>query len=669
MSLIAEPTYEEFVNLFTNSNMVGDGTWAIVEQNISTDPTLRVQGGISLAGATGTTSRPTRGGPIDDGAWYQVLFLTPPTASPNTGQVSPTGVASAIPTTPGETITFSTYFMSSYVGWGGFRYDLTYYDSSGATISTPNGATIPVTNGWVRGIRTFVSPAGAVGVAARPSFSGGQGMPANTIVGLGGVHIVRSPIIGSYLDGSTKPKDLVQPEDFRTRWLGSVNASPSVLEIERVRGLNSSGCVAGVSTKANKPAVRLIPTSETIDCYASFAIPAGLSGVLLGTAHLDGPLTGTLKTDSSLRLTVTSPWGTYAPAPANTKGKYPQKFVFPQRTANGQARINHGGSRGSGDVWWTDFYLFSGELPGELTGDWEELYYKNVRVFPEWLGEPNNSPSRFRYYTRHEFDPLPTTTKWDAVGERRFETGVDRGMLYSSANRGVPWNGLTSISEKPNGGEPTPYFIDGVKYLNWPVNEDFQANLSAFTYPREFEPHDGMSDTGKGLSIAHQPRRPFGLSYRTRVGNDIDGVDHGYKIHLVYNAIASPSERANQTLSTDPEAIDFSWALTTTPVKLAGRKASAHLVIDSTRTDPYLLRELEEILYGTEAANPRLPTGQEIIDFFDNWATLIVIDYGDGTFTASGPDDVVYMADPTTFVIDWASAVYISNDTYTLSTL
>lgn len=259
--------------------------------------------------------------------------------------------------------------------------------------------------------------------------------------------------------------------------------------------------------------------------------------------------------------------------------------------------------------------------------------------------------------------------KWDTIGERRFETGVDRGVLYPTSGIGVPWNGLTEVAEKPQGGDPTPYFIDGIKYLNWPLNEDYQASLKAYTYPREFEPHDGSADTGKGLFVGHQPRRPFGLSYRTRIGNDVDGIDNGYKIHLVYNVIASPTERANQTLGADPSAIDFSWALTTTPVKLLGKKASAHLIVDSTRTDPYLLRALEDILYGTDTTNPRLPTGQEILDFFDEWITLLIIDHGDGTFTASGPDDVVYMVDSTMFEIDWASAVYISSDTYTLTSL
>lgn len=209
-----------------------------------------------------------------------------------------------------------------------------------------------------------------------------------------------------------------------------------------------------------------------------------------------------------------------------------------------------------------------------------------------------------------------TRVVWGNVGERYYETGADRGVLYVGDTPGVGWNGLTSVSESPTGGDPRPYYVDGFKYSNLAAAEEFEATLTAFSSPAEFAPCDGTGQIANGLFITQQPRRPFGLSYRTLVGNDTQSTDHGYKVHLVYNALAKPSTRANATVSDSPDPSKLSWGITAQPPRLTGYRPSAHLVIDSRDADPEVLATLEDLLYGVEFIDPRLPTQQEIITLF-----------------------------------------------------
>lgn len=207
---------------------------------------------------------------------------------------------------------------------------------------------------------------------------------------------------------------------------------------------------------------------------------------------------------------------------------------------------------------------------------------------------------------------------WDDVGKRRYETGVDHGVLYLPDNtgdyvEGYAWNGLTTVTESPSGAESSPQYADNIKYLNLVSAEEFGATIEAFTYPDEFGQCDGTAEPLPGIYLGQQGRRSFGLSYRTLVGNDLDGTDHGYKLHLVYGALAAPSEKAYATINDSPEAIAFSWEITTTPVAVAGHKPTATLAIDSTKVDPADLAALEEILYGTETDDPRLPLPDEVI--------------------------------------------------------
>lgn len=206
---------------------------------------------------------------------------------------------------------------------------------------------------------------------------------------------------------------------------------------------------------------------------------------------------------------------------------------------------------------------------------------------------------------------------WDAVGEHIFETGVRNGVLYlkdaqGAYSTGVAWNGLTSVSESPEGAEATDLYADDVKYLTLMSAENFKATIEAYTYPPEFEECDGSASIATGVVIGQQTRKPFGLCYRTSIGNDTDGNEHGYKLHIVYGCQASPSEKQYSTINDSPEAITFSWEVNTTPVNVTGKKPTATLIIDSTKADKAKLTALEAILYGTESDEPRLPLPDEI---------------------------------------------------------
>lgn len=202
---------------------------------------------------------------------------------------------------------------------------------------------------------------------------------------------------------------------------------------------------------------------------------------------------------------------------------------------------------------------------------------------------------------------------WDAVGERLYETGVDHGVLYIPNAAGVydtgfAWNGLTTVTESPSGAEATPLYADNIKYLNLISVEEFGATIEAFTYPDEFAQCDGSATPEEGIAVGQQTRKAFGLSYRTQVGNDLDGSDAGYKLHLVYGATAAPTEKAYATINDTPEAITFSWEITTTPVAVTGLKPTSVITIDSTKVDSAGLLALEALLYGTTTPTPTEPS-------------------------------------------------------------
>lgn len=207
--------------------------------------------------------------------------------------------------------------------------------------------------------------------------------------------------------------------------------------------------------------------------------------------------------------------------------------------------------------------------------------------------------------------------EFNTVGERLFETGVKRGVLYvmgdsGTYENGVVWNGLTAVTEKPTGAEATNLYADDIKYLVLTGAEEFEATIEAYTYPEEFEQCDGSAELTKGVNIGQQSRKTFAFCYTTSLGNDTKGQDHGYKIHIIYGCKAKPSEKAYSTINDNPEAITFSWDVSTTPVPVEGMKPTATVVIDSTRVDPGKLRQLEEKLYGSASGEPTLMMPNEI---------------------------------------------------------
>lgn len=230
---------------------------------------------------------------------------------------------------------------------------------------------------------------------------------------------------------------------------------------------------------------------------------------------------------------------------------------------------------------------------------------------------------------------------WDKTGERFYETGVDHAVLYpidaeGLYNGGVAWNGITAINESPSGAEPNNLYADNIKYLVLVGAEDFDLTIEAYTYPDEWEQCDGSAEIAPGVLAGQQNRKIFGLSYRTKLGNDVDGQDHGYKLHLVYGGLASPSERGYQTVNDSPEPINPSWEVTTTPVDVPGFKPTARLIITSTKADPAKLAALETILYGSEEAEPRLPLPGEVIELLKADAVTVITAAESGDTTLFG---------------------------------
>jgi hypothetical protein len=260
------------------------------------------------------------------------------------------------------------------------------------------------------------------------------------------------------------------------------------------------------------------------------------------------------------------------------------------------------------------------------------------------------------------------TLTWDEVGERIFQTGVDRGVLYLQDGTAVPWNGLTGIEDSSN-GELKSYYLDGVKFLETLTPRDFVGKLKAYTYPEEFDSVTGVVSVVEGFDAYEQPPKSFSLSYRTKIGNDIDGVDHGYKIHILYNLLAEADSYAYSSIDSGVKPIEFSWNLTGTPPKIDRFRPTVHVTIDSTKTPPDVLTMVENKLYGTASgSSPSLPTFQELSEYFGYLGALIIIDDGNGVWTAVDESNgYITMLDATTFFIDNADVTYLDTNTYTIS--
>lgn len=261
-----------------------------------------------------------------------------------------------------------------------------------------------------------------------------------------------------------------------------------------------------------------------------------------------------------------------------------------------------------------------------------------------------------------------TVLEWDKVGEKTYQGGIDRGVLYLQDGTVAPWNGLTSVEDNTS-AELKSFYLDGLKILDHVVPGDFEGKLSAFTYPEEFDSVQGISSIAAGLLFHDQEFKSFNLSYRTKIGNDLD-EDYGYKIHLFYNLRAVPDAKTFETIGDQGAASQFSWTLSGIPPisSVDIHRPTAHVVIDSTSSHPGITGAIEEILYGTENTNPRFPTIVELKVLYGQQGGLYIIDNGNGTWTALDPDDIfITMLDANTFEIDHADATYLDPDTYEIS--
>lgn len=262
-------------------------------------------------------------------------------------------------------------------------------------------------------------------------------------------------------------------------------------------------------------------------------------------------------------------------------------------------------------------------------------------------------------------------TKLEWGTDRRYEAGVDRGVLYLENSPGewlgVAWNGITSVDESPVGGEIKKFYFDGFMYLLTSESEEFEATINAFYSPPEFDACEGYQPMTPGFVATQQPREMFGLSYRTKIGSD-QNTNLGYKIHLVYNAFAEPTQKTHQTLGENIETTDLSWNLAASPIIFPGMGPSAHYIINSTEVDPVSLDALEQILYGNDEQQARLPWPDEIAALFITPPTLIVTDLGDGTYSVEGPDSAI-TSTTNTFQVIWDSAFPLDDDTFVISSL
>ncbi len=256
---------------------------------------------------------------------------------------------------------------------------------------------------------------------------------------------------------------------------------------------------------------------------------------------------------------------------------------------------------------------------------------------------------------------------WDQTGDRVYETGLDRGVLYFIDGGGVPWNGVTSVDEQSTKKIESVYY-DGVKINDIVINGEYSATLKAYTYPEEFLQFEGIEEEQRGVYFTDQPGGLFHLSYRTRIGNDVDGIDQGYKLHLLWNLTAIPSTKTYETLSIDVGPEQFEWSLTSVPEEIDHHRPTSHMILDSRRVDRFLLEDIESFLYGDEDTDPVFPSLKGLTSFIRKWDRLIIVDNGDGTWTAvSGLEGVIEMLDTTTFQINNADATYSDADTYTIT--
>lgn len=257
-----------------------------------------------------------------------------------------------------------------------------------------------------------------------------------------------------------------------------------------------------------------------------------------------------------------------------------------------------------------------------------------------------------------------TALQWDAIGNRVYESGLDRGVLYLPDGRVIPWSGLTNVQKK-FGQSAEPIYFDGAKIGDVVSSSGFSAAVSAITYPDELEEFYGNAELRSGVYLGEQPSKTFALAYRTRVGNDVDGDEAGYKIHIIYNASAIPSDQAFSTVSDDPEVTEFEWDLTAASQNIPGYRPSAHITLDTTKMAPSLIAYIEGMLYGTDITDAELVPLQTLVSIIEDWYLILIQDNNDGTWSASTDyPGYIVAVDETTYDINNATITWLDEDTY-----
>lgn len=256
---------------------------------------------------------------------------------------------------------------------------------------------------------------------------------------------------------------------------------------------------------------------------------------------------------------------------------------------------------------------------------------------------------------------------WDTVGDRVFESGLDRGVLYLPDGSAVPWNGLTAVIEAFN-KESSPVYYDGMKINELVTLGEFSATMKAVTYPDEFVEFEGLSKMRRGVFATDQRPKTFGLCYRTQVGNDLDGEVVGHKIHILYNVMAVPNQKTYASVAASPSLVEFEWQISAVPEDVPGIRPTAHFVIDSTNIDPWLLEDIEQILYGNDTALATLIPMSDLVNFINTWFRVEIIDNGDGTWTAiSKRDGFISFGSDQSFLIQHVNAIYLNDYTFVIS--
>lgn len=261
-----------------------------------------------------------------------------------------------------------------------------------------------------------------------------------------------------------------------------------------------------------------------------------------------------------------------------------------------------------------------------------------------------------------------TKLTWDDSGAHVYEQGLSHGVLYLDDYSGVPWNGLVSVAGKFDSGSSEPLYLNGAKRMDFTTPTDYAATLTVYTYPDEFIEYDGMTSLGGGLYIKNQNSKRFGLCYRTEVGNDVEGLGHGFKLHIVYNLSAVENSNTFSSMGKSVDLMDFGWDIAGIPEPVTGYRSTAEIIIDSREINKYLLEDLLDILYGTDTTPARLPRLEELKDYVTDWVLITITDNGDGSWTATGPAEYFTMLDSETFQINHIEGLYLDADTYTVST-